>query len=166
METSANRKRRSAPILIPGQKVWLLRRHVGSTRPSSKLDVRRLGPFPVVGQVGTSAYRLELPSSVQIHPVFHVSLLEPHNPNTFPSRVVAPPPPVIVDGAPKSEVAEVLDSNILRDKLFYLVDWVGYDESERSWEPAKNMPHAADVVADYHATFPDRSAPPSSRSAL
>ena len=165
METSVNRKRRSAPILIPGQNVWLLRRHVGSTRPSSKLDVRRLGPFPVVGQVGTSAYRLELPSSIQIHPVFHVSLLEPHNPNTFPGRVVAPPPPVIVDGAPESEVAEVLDSKLLRGKLFYLVNWVGYDESERSWEPAQNLTHAADVVADYHAAFPDRPAPPSSRPA-
>ena len=57
METSANRKRKSAPILVPSQKVWLLQRHVGSTRLSSKLDVRRLGPLPVIGQIGTSAYR-------------------------------------------------------------------------------------------------------------
>ena len=132
METSANRKRRSAPIFSRGQKVWLSRRHVGSTRPSSKLDVRRLGLFPVIGQIGTSSYRLELPSSLKIHPVFHVSLLEPHNPNTFPGRVVAPPPPVVVDGAPEHEVATVLDSKIVRGQLFYLVDWVGYDESERT----------------------------------
>ena len=82
---------RSTYGLISGHNVWLLRRHVGSTRPSSKLDVRRLGPFPVIGRIGTLAYRLELPSSIKIHPVFHVSLLEPHNPNTFPGRVVAPP---------------------------------------------------------------------------
>ena len=90
----------------------------------------------MIGQIGTSAYRLELPSSIKIHPVFHVNLLEPHNPNTFSGRVVAPPTPVIVDGAPESEVAEVLDFKILRGKLFYLVDWVGYDELGRSWEPA------------------------------
>ena len=166
METSANRKRRSALIFSPGKKVWLSRRHVGSTRPSSKLDVRRLGPFLVIGQIGTSSYRLELPSSVKIHPVFHVSLLEPHNPNTFPGRVVAPPPPVVVDGAPQHEVATVLDSKIVQGHLFYLVDWVGYDESERSWEPADNMGNAADALEDFHATCPDRpSPPPSSRSA-
>ena len=78
MEIFANRRRRPAPNLIPGQKVWLLRRNISTTRPSSKLDVRRLGPFNVIGQVGTSAYRLALPPSMHIHPVFHVSLLEPH----------------------------------------------------------------------------------------
>ena len=62
-------------------------------QPSSKLDVRRLGPFPIIGQVGSLAYRLGLPSSMQIHPVFHVSLLESHVANTFPGRVVDIPPP-------------------------------------------------------------------------
>ena len=94
MENSANRRRRPAPVIVPGQHVWLLRRHVSTTRPSSKLDVRRLGPFAVIGLVGSSAYRLALPSSMHIHPVFHVSLLELHVPNTFPGRVVEVPLPV------------------------------------------------------------------------
>ena len=84
MELSANRRRRPAPNLVPSQKVWLLRRHISTTRPSSKLDVRRLGPFAIIGPVGGSAFRLQLPPSMHIHPVFHVSLLEPHVENTFP----------------------------------------------------------------------------------
>ena len=87
MELSANRRRRPAPDLVPGQKVWLLRRHVQTTRPSSKLDVRRLGPFVIIEKVRLSAFRLELLSSIKIHPVFHVSLLEQHVANTFPGRV-------------------------------------------------------------------------------
>ena len=83
MKVSANRRRRLAPPLVIGQKVWVLRRHISRARPSSKLDVRRLGPFPIIGQVGSSSYRLELPSSIKIHHVFHVSLLEPHVANTF-----------------------------------------------------------------------------------
>ena len=51
----------------------------------------------------------------------------------------------------------ILDSKLVRIRLFYLVDWVGY-ESERSWEPADNMENAADAVADFHATFPARPA--------
>ena len=79
---------------------------------------------------------------------------------------MALPSPVVVDGAPQHEVVTLLDSKIVRSQLFYLVDWVGYDISERSWEPADNMGNAADAVADFHATFPARPAPPpSSRSA-
>ena len=82
------------------------------------------------------------------------------------SQAVAPPPPVVVDGEPEHEVATVLDSNFVRGKIFYLVNWVGFDEFERSWESADNMGNAADAIADFHATFLDRpSPPPSSRSA-
>ena len=132
MEVSANRRRRPAPVLVPGKHVWLLRRHVSTTRPSSKLDVRRLGPFAIIGQVGSSACRHELAPSMHIHPVFHVSLFEPHVPNTFPGRVVEVPLPIQVDGLPEIEVNSILDSRFRRRKLYYLVDWVGYNQSERT----------------------------------
>ena len=97
MEKSANRRRRPDPTLLPGAKVWLLRCNIGTIRPSSKLDVRRLGTFSVIGPVGTSSYRLDLPRAMQIHPVFHVSLLEPHVANTFPGRI-QPSSPCHSDG--------------------------------------------------------------------
>ena len=156
MEVSANRRRRPAPVLVLSQHVRLLRRHVSTTRPSSKLDVRRLGPFAIIGPVGSSAYRLALPPSMQIHPVFHVSLLEPHVPNTFPSRVVEVPLPIQVNGLPEFEVNSILDSRFRRRKLYYLVDWVGYDQSERTWEPAENLTNAANAISEFHATFPSK----------
>ena len=110
MEVSANRRRRPAPQLLPGAKVWLLRRNISTIRPSSKLDVRRLGPFQILGQVGTSSFRLDLPSSIHIHPVFHVSLLEPHVANTFSGRIERIPLPIQVDGLPEFEVREIFDS--------------------------------------------------------
>jgi hypothetical protein len=61
-----------------GDKVWLLRRNLKTRRPSDKLDYCRLGPFRVSTKVNEVAYRLDLPSSMKIHPVFHVSLLEPY----------------------------------------------------------------------------------------
>ena len=97
-----------------------------------KLDVRRLGPFPIIGQVGSSSYCLGLLLSIRIQPVFHVSLLELHVVNTFPRRVVVAPSPMEVDGVPEFEVQAVLDSRIRRRKLQYLVDWVGYDASDRT----------------------------------
>ena len=159
MELSANRRRRPAPNLIPGQKVWLLRRNISTTRPSSKLDVRRLGPFPIIGQIGTSSYRLQLPPSMHVHPVFHVSLLEPHVANTFPGRVVAPPLAIQVDDLPEFEVNSILDSRFWYRKLHYLVDWVGYDASENSWEPAANLSNASLAVATFHARYPYKPRP-------
>ena len=117
MRVSANRRRRPAPNLIPGQKVWLLRRYIKTTRPSSKLDVRRLGPFAIICLVGSYAFHLDLPPSMRMHPVFHVSLLNPHVPNTFSGRVVDIPLPIHVDGLPKFEVDSILDSRIKHGKL-------------------------------------------------
>ena len=156
MEVSANRRRRPAPPLVIGQKVWLLRRHMSTAQPSSKLDVRRLEPFHIVGQVGSSAYRLGLPSSIKIHLVFHVSLLEPHVANTVPRRVVDIPPPIQVDGVPEFEVQVVLDSRLGRRKLQHFVDWVGYDAFDRLWERANALNHATKAVDTFHHKFPEK----------
>ena len=156
MELSANRHRRPAPNLVPGQRVWLLRRHIATRRPSRKLDVRRLGPYEILESVGRSAYRLKLPPSMQIHPVFHVSLLEPHVENTFPGRDVPPPPPELVDSFEEFEVEKILDSRIHRGGVQYLVAWVGYDASENTWEPFCNLTNATSLLEDFHLNFPSR----------
>ena len=148
VEVSTNRRRRPAPPLVIGQKVWLPQRHINTTRPSSKLDVRRLGPFPIIGQVGSSSYRLGLPSSIEY--VFHVSLLEPHVANTFLGRVVDISPPIQVDDVREFEVQAILDSHFRRCKLQYFVDWVGYDAFDRSWERADTLNNATEVVDAFH----------------
>ena len=154
MEPFANRRRRPEPNLVPSQKVWLLRRHISTTPLSSKLDVRRPGPYPILGPIGRFAYKLLLPPSMKIHHRFHVSLLEPHVANTFPGRDVALPLSIQVDGFPEFEVNKILSSKFRRRKLFYLVDWVGYDASEHSWETAVNPAHATLTNQSFHARFP------------
>lgn len=36
----------------------------------------------------------------------------------------------------------------------YYVDWVGYPESDRSWEPMSNLQHAKEAVTVFHCDFP------------
>ena len=69
---------------------------------------------------------------------------------------MAPPPAIQVDGVPEFEVHSILDSRVRRRKLEYLVDWVVYDASDRTWEPANALTNTANAVADFHQKFPSR----------
>ena len=66
--------------------------------------------------------------------------------NPLPNRVVDPTPAIQVDAVEEFEVHEILDSRFARGELQYYVDWVGYDVSDRSWEPARNLGHATKAL--------------------
>ena len=42
-----------------------------------------------------------------------------------------------------------LDSKIVRNKLYYLVDWLGYSHNERTWEPIENVTNARALLEGY-----------------
>ena len=92
-------------------------RNIKTRRPSAKLDHRRLGPYEVIESVGASAVRLRLPATVQIHPVFHVSLLEHAAEDPNPGQIAPPPPAVIVDGEEEWEVETIPDSRLHYNRL-------------------------------------------------
>ena len=43
---------------------------------TKKLKPRFVGPFKVLRQVGLVSFKIALPDSMKVHPVFHVSLLK------------------------------------------------------------------------------------------
>ena len=57
-------------------KLRLYRLRSLARRPNEKLSPWYFGPYKVVQQIGLVVYKLELPSSTTIHPVFHVSQLK------------------------------------------------------------------------------------------
>src|SRR6202022_299736 len=120
----ANHK--ESPPFQVGDLVWLSRRNITTSRPSAKLDYKRLGPYKILGVVGESkmAFKLDLPPRMKIHPVFHAPLLKPYHANTIPGRVQPPPPAVTVEDVLEYEVKAVLDSRVRNNKLKYFVDWI------------------------------------------
>lgn len=73
----ADAKRLPPPVYNAGDKVWLMRRFIHTPRLSSKLDFKNLGKYEVLERLATHAYKLKLPPTMKVHPVFHISLLEP-----------------------------------------------------------------------------------------
>jgi len=116
-EECANRERIPAPNIQPGSMVLLDARNVRTTRPTRKLDWKRLGPCRLKEKVSRYAYKLELPASIRIHRVQPISLLDPVVEDPLEGQVVLPPPPVEVDVEEEYQVACVEDSRIYRSQL-------------------------------------------------
>ena len=72
-----------------------------------------------------------------------------------------PPPPIELEDGPEYEVATILYSKIVRNKLYYLVDWLGYSPSNRTWEPVENVANAQALLEDFHRQYPDKLGPQS-----
>jgi hypothetical protein len=54
----------------------LIRRNIQTKQPSTKLDHKKLGLFKIKRIIGLVNYKLILPKTINIYPVFYISLLE------------------------------------------------------------------------------------------
>jgi len=93
MILQANKHRKDVVFNV-GDKVWLLTKHIKTQRPSKKLDYKWIGPFSVTQKHGISC-KLDLPTTMRIHDVFHPSLLSRDPNNPIEGQAFTEPPLVI-----------------------------------------------------------------------
>ena len=147
MKTQFDRSHQMEPEFKTGEEVLLEGENLKTNRPTRKFEHRRFGPFKVEKKIGQRAYRLKLPSTWKVHPVFHVSKLFPYHRGDRPH--VDPPPPELVDGEPEQEVEEILNDRIRRGKKQFLVKWKGFPMEENEWLAEKDLTHAKRVLNKY-----------------
>ena len=108
-----NARRSPSPPFSVGQQVFVKAKFFCTIHPSKKLSDKYTGPFEIIAKPGTHSFTLRLPESMRgVHPVFHVSMLEPATPNEIPNRTQSLPPLINIDGEPEFEIAKVVDSKI------------------------------------------------------
>ncbi|KAI3450463.1 hypothetical protein Pfo_007128 [Paulownia fortunei] len=119
MKKWADERRRPQEFNIGNQVlVKLLPQQFKALREMHKGLVRRYErPFLIVAKVGKVSYRVDLPSSLKIHHVFH---------------------------SYDKEIEEVLTKKTIRRRGIrpcsqHLIKWKGLPESEATWEPKEDL---------------------------
>lgn len=139
----ADRKRMHKEFDI-GDQVLVSSRNMKSSRPKGKLDYKFVGPGTVVSQIGPVAYKVNLPGQPHIHPVFHVSLLEPWKPSGAHKHPDVPIKDALQEyGEDVYDVERIVERRRNAVSLWeYFVKWKGYPSSQNTWEPSANLSKA------------------------
>jgi hypothetical protein len=139
-----------------GQHVLLSTANVGLyCAGSPKLLPRYIGPFKILKRIGEMAYKLDIPVTLKIHNVFHVSRLKTFRADT---RVQTPPLPITIDGNLEYEVEKVYGHRDVkvgnRTRREYLVRWVGYGIEHDEYIPVANFGNNLDLINEYWKATP------------
>ena len=117
-------------------------------RKCLKLSAKFFGPFRVLEKIGTVAYKLDLPETSRIHPVFHVSQLKKHV-GHLPS---SSPLPVLTDeGLITKEPVSIVDRRLVnkhgKPVIEVLVLWKNNFPEDSTW---KNFASLMQKYPDFH----------------
>jgi len=171
MKEYYHRKATEQPSIEIGDFVMLSAKNIRTKPPSKKLSPKLYGPFKVLEKKGNRAYKLEISPRWKIHPVFHVSLLEPYRASNRPNREQPPRDPEEIEGDLEWEVERIIKSEIIsyrqkvrgRNKtmkeLRYFVKWKGCAEDANTWEPPEGIRKAQEEVERFRRENPEMPCP-------
>ena len=79
----ANKSRLGGPYFQKKNLIYLLWQNIKITRPSDKLDSKKIGPFKIKRNICDINFEFKFPPIMRIYSIFYLSLLEPAYPNIF-----------------------------------------------------------------------------------
>jgi len=121
-------------------------------RRTEKLMERFIGPYKVKKIVSTNVVKLQLPSTVKIHPVVNISRIRRYVGQVEGQRKEQPAP-VIIEGEEEWEVEQILNKRKVRGKDKYLVRWKGFTAESNTWEGRENLENAKEAVEEFEREY-------------
>ena len=102
----------------------------------NKLSPKYYGPYKVLQNIGTKAFKLELPTSFWVHPVFHVSCLKKVIGDKLPIQKILPE--LDEEGKTILEPEAFIETRTrkLRNRSIseYLIIWKNLPIEDSTWE--------------------------------
>ena len=119
-------------------------------KPTRKLSLKYLDSYTISAKISSTSYRLDLPSTLKIHPVFHVSMLKPYQQSEEFNHKVLPQPIIISESnKAKYKVKQILDKRLIYNKTQYLVKWLGYSLYDATWKPVENLKNVPKKLKEF-----------------
>ncbi|WVY94509.1 hypothetical protein V8G54_033597 [Vigna mungo] len=106
--------------------------------------MKYFGPFPIIECIGSVAYKLLLPPTAKIHPVFHCSQLKPcrgdHTQQYIPAITIDFETPPVIQPAAMLQDRQIMQGNKIVKQ--FLIQWEGLEESAPTWEDENALRNA------------------------
>jgi hypothetical protein len=107
-----------------------------------------------------SSYKLELSIEMNIHSVFHISLLRKNFDDFLSRQIISSYSSIVIDDEQKFDVENIIDfrlmSRTFNKRLQYKIRWIEHS-SNRKWYSAETFDHAKEIVIDYHDRHSNKS---------
>jgi hypothetical protein len=110
------------------------------------------GPWPVLTKEGYS-YRVQLPVSMKINPVFPAESLRRDPDNLLPGQANTPLLLIKVTANDEYKVQEVIAVKLVRGKLVYRAKWTGTDD-DPEYYPVSDFKYSPYLLHTFHLTNP------------
>jgi hypothetical protein len=120
------------------------------------------GSYKVLAKKG-HFYRVELPASIKIHPVFSAESLRRDPNDPLPDQANAPLLPVNVTADNKYKVQEIIAVKLTRGKLTYRAKWTDADKNPEFY-PASDFKYSSPLLKRFHLANLTLPGPPANLS--
>jgi hypothetical protein len=157
--TYVNRHRISTSDYQMKNQVWLSTKNIQIDRSSRKLDHKMIKSFKILKKRDNS-YKLDLSNEMNIHSIFHISLLRKNSQNLILDQIISSSSSIIIDDEKEFDVEDIIDSRLIKralnKRLQYKIRWIEHS-SNRKWYSIENFENAKEILTDYHQRYFDKS---------
>ena len=149
MKRYADRGRKEIEMWKKGDRVLLSTKDlVFKERPMKKLMERYMGPYAIEEVVSSNVVKLQLPSSMRIHPVVNISWMV-HYKEQVKGQKKEEGKPVEGERVEEGEVEKILNKKKIRGVVKYLIWWKGFMVEGDTWERRENLKNAEKLIKEF-----------------